>query len=51
MRKLKRAIARRNMIKAGLTQINKRPLVRNATGMLVKADSKFAKHWREFIEE
>lgn len=40
MRKYKRAIARERMKKAGYTQLNKK----------IDGQSKFAKHWREFVK-
>ncbi len=49
MRKLKRSIARHNMLKAGLRRINKRPLVRGSNGMLTRADSYFSQTWRDYV--
>lgn len=40
MRKLKRSVARHNMIKAGYTCLNKK----GANGR-----SPFAEHWREYV--
>lgn len=49
MRKLKRSVARHNMIKAGITQMNKHPLIRDQNGMLVRADSYFSQNWRDYV--
>lgn len=46
MRKLKRAIARANMIRMGMSQLNKKKH-KSADG---KAHSTFALHWREYVK-
>jgi len=48
MRKLMRSIARHNMEKAGIVQLNKRLYAMTKVGP-VRCDSKFAQHWREYI--
>ena len=49
MRKLMRSVARYNMTKKGIQHMNKRPWVRDASGMISKADSFFSLHWRDYV--
>lgn len=48
-RKIKRQIARHNMEKAGIVQLNKRPMGLSKTGAPIRLDSKSSKHWRDYI--
>lgn len=48
-RRILRNRARLSMKRAGLTQINKHPCVKNfRTGSMERTDSYFAEHWRDY---
>lgn len=49
MRKLKRSVARHNMVKAGIAHMSKRPWVRGSNGLMTRADSYFSQNWRDYV--
>ena len=48
-RKIDRAVAKNNMLKAGMNQIFKHDYSRYGNGETFVIPSYFAKHWREYV--